>query len=81
MKETPQTIPPATIPGQVGMMGANAPKKTKDTWNISIAGKTIYPVKPKWGHMISSHYLKYLKKGDYPNSKLHKYIEEAMPAN
>lgn len=68
-----------TTPRQVGMLGANAPKKTKKTWNISIAGKVIYPVKPKWGHMISSHYLKYLKKGDYPNSKLHKYIEEATP--
>lgn len=24
--------------------------------------------------MISSHYLKYIKDGDYPDTKLHKYI-------
>ncbi|CAM9911497.1 unnamed protein product, partial [Ascophyllum nodosum] len=58
----------------VGMLGANAPAMTKATWDIRIAGKVIFPIKPKWGHMISSHYLQFLKKGDYPDSKLHHYM-------
>ncbi|CAM9691120.1 unnamed protein product [Ascophyllum nodosum] len=58
----------------VGMLGANAPARTKDTWDIRIAGKVIFPTKPKWGHMISSHYLQFLRQGDYPDSKLHHYM-------
>ena len=63
---------------QVGMLGANAPAMTKATWNIRIAGKVVFPIKPKWGHMISSHYLQFLKKGDYPDSKLHHYMKKVV---
>lgn len=43
-------------------------------WNIDVAGKLIFPTRTRWGHMISAHYIKHLKKGDYPGSKLHEYI-------
>ena len=66
------------VPLQVGMLGANAPAITKDTWGIRIAGKVIFPIKPKWGHMISSHYLQFLKEGDYPDSKLHHYMKKMV---
>lgn len=56
------------------MLGAHAPETVKDEWNIYTAGEMILPDKPRWGHMISSHYLKHLKNGDYGKSKLHKYM-------
>lgn len=62
---------------QVGMLGANAPESVKQSWNISIAGPVVYPTTSRWGHMISAHYLKHLKKGDYPGSKLHTYMSKA----
>lgn len=71
------------VPPQVGMLGANAPNIVKISWNIQIDAKVIYPYKVRWGHMISSHYLKYIKTGDYADSKLHEYINTArdMPKN
>lgn len=65
------------MPPQVGMLGANAPNMVKISWGIQIEGKVIYPNKVRWGHMISSHYLKYIKTGDYTGSKLHEYINMA----
>lgn len=59
---------------QVGMLGANAPDRVKRMWNIDIAGPLIYPTTSRWGHMIGAHYLKHLKNGDYPGSKLHGYL-------
>lgn len=56
------------------MLGANAPDRVKKMWNIDIAGPLIYPTTSRWGHMISAHYLKHLKNGDYPTSKLHHYM-------
>ena len=62
------------------MLGAHAPETVKDAWNIYTAGEIILPDKPRWGHMISSHYLKHLKNGDYRKSKLHEYMaREAAP--
>ncbi|CAM9920180.1 unnamed protein product [Ectocarpus fasciculatus] len=61
----------------VGMLGANAPQSVKQSWNISIAGPLVYPTTSRWGHMIGAHYLKHLKKGDYPGSKLHTYMSKA----
>ncbi|CAN0261782.1 unnamed protein product [Ectocarpus sp. 6 AP-2014] len=61
----------------VGMLGANAPESVKQSWNIRIAGPVVYPTTNRWGHMISAHYLKHLKNGDYPGSKLHTYMNTA----
>lgn len=58
------------------MLGANAPDLVKKSWNIHLGGKVIYPNKIRWGHMISSHYLKHLKAGDYIESKLHVYMNK-----
>lgn len=59
------------------MLGANAPDRAKTLWEIDIAGDVFYPIKPRWGHMVSSHYLKHLKEGDYPETKLHTYVNQA----
>lgn len=64
-------------PSQVGMLGANAPDGVKERWGIDIAGPLCYPTRSRWGHMISAHYLKHLKNGDYPDSKLHTYMMRA----
>lgn len=64
---------------QVGMLGANAPARVKTVWNIDVAGKLIKPATPRWGHMISAHYLKHMKKGEYAESKLHMYMKEEAP--
>ncbi len=56
------------------MLGANAPDGVKEMWGIEIAGPLCYPTTSRWGHMISAHYLKHLKGGDYPDSKLHTYM-------
>ncbi|CAN0572192.1 unnamed protein product [Ectocarpus sp. 12 AP-2014] len=61
----------------VGMLGANAPESVKQSWNVRIAGPVVYPTTSRWGHMISAHYLKHLKNGDYPGSKLHTYMTTA----
>eukprot|EP00903_Cladosiphon_okamuranus_P019917 g18304.t1 len=58
----------------VGMLGANAPETVKKMWNIDIAGRYIYPTTTRWGHMIGAHYLKHMKDGDYPHSRLHDYM-------
>ncbi|CAN0368202.1 unnamed protein product [Pylaiella littoralis] len=58
----------------VAMLGANAPERVKKMWNIDIAGPVLYPSTSRWGHMISAHYLKHLKNGDYPHSKLRTYM-------
>lgn len=61
------------------MLGALAPAKVKNIWNIEIEGKIITSAKPRWGHMISAHYLKHLKDGDYKESKLHYYMTREAP--
>lgn len=68
---------PRAVPPQVGMLGANAPSLAKNMWNIEIEPReVIYPSTTRWGHMISAHYLKHLKNGDYRGSKLHNYIKQ-----
>lgn len=64
---------------QVAMLGAAAPERVKNMWNIGIGGSVFYPTTSRWGHMISAHYLKHLKNGDYPRSKLHTYMRKASP--
>eukprot|EP00752_Nemacystus_decipiens_P004041 g3700.t1 len=60
----------------VGKLGANAPNRVKQMWNIDIAGPLIYPTTSRWGHMVIAHYLKHLKNGDYPGSRLHEYLRD-----
>lgn len=66
-------LPRRDMPLQVALLGPHAPDTARDAWGIDVGGISVLPRSVRWGHMINSHYLKFLGQNDYPESRLHQY--------